>query len=275
MKQLIASSLLIVLLSTGCTMDSFLFNNQALETYSLSTAIIPAANRTAVTLKSGDETLYGFFVRQPDSLRVEPHPTVLYHHGNKHNIGAYWDRVELLYRAGFDVFIYDYRGYGMSTGKSSEEGLKSDAKAALDYLRSRADVDTTQIVDYGFSLGGFPCLYTATVLHKPKSVITEAIFASAESLIQSGTILNIPGSYIMEGAFDNRAQIVNVKSPLLMLHGTGDTFVGFEANGKVLAAIAPQPMIFRPIDGANHSAIPSTMGEQNYIDLLTAFVRGR
>ena len=275
MKHLISFSLLIVLLTAGCTMDSFLFNSQALEAYSLSIEIIPAANITPVTLKSGNETLYGFFVRQPDSLRVEPHPTILYHHGNKHNIEAYWDRVELLYRAGFDVFIYDYRGFGMSTGTCSEEGLRSDAKAALDYLRSRADVDTTQIVDYGYSLGGFPCLYTATTLHRPKVVITESIFASSEALIQSGTLLNVPGGYLMEGAFDNRAQIVNVKSPILMLHGTGDTFVGYEANGKVLAALAPQPRIIRPIDGANHTTIPATMGQQNYIDLITTFIRGR
>lgn len=275
MKHLISFSLLIVLLTTGCTMDSFLFNSQALEAYSLSIEIIPAANITPVTLKSGNETLYGFFVRQPDSLRVEPHPTILYHHGNKHNIGAYWDRVELLYRAGFDVFIYDYRGYGMSTGTCSEEGLRSDAKAALDYLHSRADVDTTQIVDYGYSLGGFPCLYTATTLHRPKVVITESIFASSEALIQSGTLLNVPGGYLMEGAFDNRAQIIKVTAPILMLHGTGDTFVGYEANGKVLAALAPQPRIIRPINGANHTTIPATMGEQNYIELITTFIRGR
>lgn len=275
MKHLISFSLLIVLLTAGCTMDSFLFNSQALEAYSLSIEIIPAANITPVTLKSGNETLYGFFVRQPDSLRVEPHPTILYHHGNKHNIEAYWDRVEFLYRAGFDVFIYDYRGFGRSTGTSSEDGMKSDATAALNYLRSRPDVDTTQIVDYGYSLGGFPCLYTATTLHRPKVVITESIFASSEALIQSGTILNVPGGYVMEGAFDNRAQIVNVKSPILMLHGTGDTFVGYEANGKVLAALAPQPRIIRPIDGANHTTIPATMGQQNYIDLITTFIRGR
>lgn len=275
MNRILALVIAVTLLSSGCSMDSFLFNTLPLDSYTLSTAIIPAANRTEVTLSSGGETLYGYFVRQPDSLRVEPHPTILYHHGNKHNIEAYWDRVELLYRAGFDVFIYDYRGYGMSTGTCSEEGLRSDAKAALDYLRSRSDVDTAQIVDYGFSLGGFPCLYTASQLHKPKAVITEAIFASSEALIQSGTILNIPGGYLMEGEFNNRAQIVNVTSPILLLHGTGDTFVGFEANGKVLAAVAPQPKIFRPIEGANHSEIPSTMGEQNYIDLITAFVRGR
>ncbi|HBB25482.1 MAG TPA: hypothetical protein DCZ59_04385 [Bacteroidetes bacterium] len=265
----------IALASAGCSMDSFLFNTLPLESYALSTAVIPSANRTEVTLTSGDETLYGFFVRQPDSLRIEPHPTVLYHHGNKHNIQEYWDRVELLYRAGFDVFIYDYRGYGMSTGTSSEDGMKSDAAAALNYLRSRPDVDTSQIVDYGYSLGGFACLYSATVLHRPKAVITESIFASSEALVQSGTILNIPGGYLMEGAFDNRAQIVKVSSPILMLHGTGDTFVGYEANGMVLSALAPQPKIIRPIDGANHTTIPATMGLESYIELVTTFIRGR
>lgn len=259
----------------GCSMDSFLFNTLPLESYALSTAVIPAAHRAEVTLSSGNETLYGFFVRQPDSLRIEPHPTVLYHHGNKHNIQEYWDRVELLYRAGFDIFIYDYRGFGRSTGTSSEEGMKSDAAAALNYLRSRPDVDTSQIVDYGYSLGGFACLYTATTLHRPKAVITESIFASSEALVQSGTILNIPGGYLMEGAFDNRAQIVKVTSPILMLHGTGDTFVGYEANGKVLSALAPQPKIIRPIEGANHTTIPATMGLQNYIELVTTFIRGR
>ena len=265
----------IALACAGCSMDSFLFNTLPLESYALSTAIIPAANRTEVTLTSGGETLYGFFVKQPDSLRIEPHPTVLYHHGNKHNIQEYWDRVELLYRAGFDIFIYDYRGFGRSTGTSSEDGMKADAAAAMSYLRSRSDVDTSQIVDYGYSLGGFACLYSATTLHQPKAVITESIFASSEALVQSGTILNIPGGYLMEGAFDNRAQIVKVTSPILMLHGTGDTFVGYEANGKVLSALAPQPKIIRPIDGANHTTIPATMGQPNYIELVTTFIRGR
>ena len=265
----------IALACAGCSMDSFLFNTLPLESYALSTAVIPAANRTEVTLTSGGETLYGFFVKQPDSLRIEPHPTVLYHHGNKHNIQEYWDRVELLYRAGFDIFIYDYRGFGRSTGTSSEDGMKADAAAAMSYLRSRSDVDTSQIVDYGYSLGGFACLYSATTLHQPKAVITESIFASSEALVQSGTILNIPGGYLMEGAFDNRAQIVKVTSPILMLHGTGDTFVGYEANGKVLSALAPQPKIIRPIDGANHTTIPATMGQPNYIELVTTFIRGR
>ncbi|MBU3700262.1 MAG: alpha/beta fold hydrolase [Candidatus Kapabacteria bacterium] len=259
----------------GCSMDSFLFNTLPLESYELSSAVIPEAHRQEVTLRSGQETLYGFFVRQPDSLRIEPHPTVLYHHGNKHHLQHYWDRVELLYRAGFDVFIYDYRGFGKSSGSSSEDGLRADAAAALNYLRTRADVDTTQIVDYGYSLGGFPCLYTATTLHRPKAVITESIFASAEDLIQSGTLLDIPGGYLMEGAYDNAAQIGNVKAPLLMLHGTADTFIGIERHGEPLFALAPTPKIFRRIEGAGHDNIPATMGNDFYIELINTFVRGR
>lgn len=259
----------------GCSMDSFLFNTLPLESYDLSTAIIPVDHRQQVTLRSGNETLYGFYVRQPDSLRIEPHPTVLYHHGNKHHLQHYWDRVELLYRAGFDVFIYDYRGFGMSTGTSSEDGLRADAEAALNYLRSRADVDTLQIVDYGYSLGGYPCLYTATTLHQPKAVITESIFASSQDLIQSGTLLDIPGGYLMEGSFDNASQIGNVRAPLLMLHGTADTFIGIERHGEPLFRRAPQPKIFRRIEGAGHDNIPATMGNDLYIELITTFIRGR
>lgn len=275
MKNLALQIALVSVLLSGCSMDGFLFNTLPVESYQLSTTVIPAANRTEVTLKSGSETLYGYFVRQPDSLRIEPHPTVLYHHGNKHNMEAYWDRVELLYRAGFDVFIYDYRGFGRSTGSSSEDGLRADAAAALEYLRSRADVDTTQIVDYGFSLGGFPCLYAATTLHRPKAVITESIFASSEELIRSGTLLNIPGGYLMEGTFDNHSQVARVTSPILMMHGTGDTFIGIERHGEPLFERAPQPKIIRRINGAEHSNIPTIMGSDEYIEMITTFIRGR
>ena len=261
-------------LLNSCTMDSFLYNNLALSEYNLSTAIVPASQVEAVTLKSGSETLYGFYVKQPDSMRVEPHQVILYSHGNKENMEAYWERVELLYQAGFDVFIYDYRGYGMSTGSSSEEGLHEDATAALNYLRSRSDVDTTQIVDYGFSLGGVPTMYLAAFQHKPRCVITEAIFASSEALVRTGTLLDVPGNYLMKGKYDNVANSRIRTAPLLMIHGTGDTFVPFDPHGKEIYAAANQPKRLDTISGAEHSGIPSTLGTKAYIELIRTFIKG-
>ncbi len=263
-----------VVMTSGCTMDSFLFNTLDLASYNLSSAVIPDSLVEAVTLKSGAETLYGFYVKQPDTDRVEPHQVILYHHGNKHNIEAYWERVELLFRAGFDVFIYDYRGFGMSTGSSSQQGLHEDALAALNYLRSRKDVDTTQIVNYGFSLGGVPCMYLSAYAHKPKCVITEAIFASSEALIRTGTLLDVPGNYLMKGTFNNVEAARIRTSPMLMLHGTSDTFVPFNQHGKYIFEEAQQPKILSLIVGAEHSGIPGTMGEAAYIELIRTFIKG-
>lgn len=273
-RILTIASIFGLLLLNGCSMDGFLFNTLTLTEYKFSDSVVPSKQVEAVTFKSGSETLYGFYIKQPDSLRVAPHPTILYSHGNKHNVQEYWDRVQLFYRAGFDVFIYDYRGFGMSSGTSSEEGLHEDALAALNYLRSRKDVDTTQIVDYGYSLGGVPTMYLAAFAHKPKCVITENIFASSEALIQTGTLLNVPGNYLMKGKFDNAANAAIRTAPLLVIAGTSDTFVPYEHHSKVIFANAAQPKTLRLVEGADHIEIPSKLGEDKYIELITTFIRG-
>ena len=274
-KQILATAIVAsIVLLQGCSMDAFLFDNLALTEYNLSTAVIPASQVEAVTLNSGSEMLYGFYVKQPDSQRVEPHQVILYHHGNKHHIEAYWERVELLYRAGFDVFIYDYRGFGKSTGTSSEQGLYEDATAALDYLRSRKDVDTTQIVDYGFSLGGVPAMYLAAYKHKPRCIITEDIFASSEALVRTGTLLDVPGNFLMDGKFDNAEHARIRTSPLMMLHGTADNFIPYQQHGRLIYEAARQPKRLVMVEGAGHSGVPDALGDQGYIDLIRNFIKG-
>lgn len=274
-KHILATAIVAsIVLLQGCSMDAFLFNNLALTEYKLSTALIPSSQVEAVTLKSGAETIYGFYVKQPDSQRVEPHQVILYSHGNKYHIEEYWNRVEVLYRAGFDVFIYDYRGFGKSTGQSSEQGLHEDAVAALNYLRSRKDVDTTQIVDYGYSLGGVPTMYLAATQHQPRCVITEAIFASSEALVRTGTLLDVPGNYLMKGAFDNVGYSRLRTAPLLMLHGTHDTFVPFHPHGQLIFDAAQQPKVLRMVEGADHTEEISKLGEDVYIEIIRTFIKG-
>jgi uncharacterized protein len=261
-----------LIVMTGCTMDSFLFNNEPLDRYDLSTAVIPSDRIEEVTLDSDGNTLYGFYVRQPDSMRIRPHYVVLYNHGNKKSIEEYWDRVELLYRAGFDVFVYDYRGFGRSTGTSSEAGLRADATAAYRFVKQRA-ADTMRIVTYGFSLGGYPATYQASTFGSDLHIM-EACFASGEELVRSGTVLDIPGSYVLQGTFDNVSRMPLIPVPVLILHGEADTYIDIDRHGARLFAAANAPKVMHRVPNGTHAALPTDMGEEAYLDLITSFIRG-
>lgn len=100
------------------------------------------------------ESLNALFLRQRPG-RFSRNVTVLMFHGNAGNIGhrvpiakALQDTLQC------NVFLLEYRGYGMSTGTPDEAGLKIDAQTGLDYLRQRPETRDTEIVVYGQSLGG-------------------------------------------------------------------------------------------------------------------------
>jgi fermentation-respiration switch protein FrsA (DUF1100 family) len=275
-----ACTALVLVALQGCaTMDGFLFNTKKLTAYVLSDKIIPASAREEITFKSGTYTLYAYFVKSP--LASSSTPTIFYHHGNAQSIEAYWDRMEYFYKAGYNVLIYDYRGYGRSEGQSSQEGLESDAEAALAYLLSRRDVDKNNIILYGYSLGGVPSVYLASkyaapnATFQPKGLITEAIFASTSDLVQSGTLLDIPGGFVMRDEFANLVRIAQIRCPLLLMHGTADRFIDITRHGEKLFAAAPTNLTpakeFFKIPGAGHSTIPETMVLNNYIAKLQDF----
>jgi len=249
------------LIATSCKMDSVLNSTAKLEVYKLSNTIIADSLRTEFALPSGSETIYGFYVKQPDTNRIAPHPVIIFHHGAADDLQYYWPRVELLFQAGFDVCIYDYRGFGKSTGSSSEQGLKTDAQTVLNFVRGLATTDTSFIVHYGFSIGIVNALYSAAELHQAKSVIIESGFA--EGRIDA-----------IHGEFDNEETISNIHTPVLILHGHADTIFDYTRNAVELYDAAKNPKRLIGIPNANHETIPATMGTQQYLDLITVFVRG-
>src|SRR6266576_6770468 len=87
-------------------------------------------------------TLNGWFVAYPGAST-----TLLWFHGNGGNIGHRSEHLKLLHdKLKIHIFIFDYRGYGKSAGKPSEEGTYIDGVAALEHLRSRQDVESKRIV---------------------------------------------------------------------------------------------------------------------------------
>ncbi len=270
-KQLLLVMLvaLSLLLNSCMKMDSFLYNTKELQSYTLSHAIIPDSAVEELNCVSEGNTLYGFYVH---SNGKHSDLTVLYCHGNKESIDPYWERVELLYQAGFNVYIFDYRGFGKSQGSSSESSLATDARAALAALKAHTHVADSSLAIYGFSLGGVPAIDLAANVIQPRVLITESIFASGETLVQSGTLLDIPGSFLLKGEYPNSTRIRSVHTPLLMLHGDSDTFIDIDKSGRAIYAQANDPKHFIPVPGANHTDVPMRYGTAKYISLIEDFV---
>ncbi len=254
----------------GCSMDPFLFNSQKTDKYTLPNNTIDTALIEEVTMESEGNQLYGFWVASKGAGSISSAMsftgvTILYNHGNKSNLDYYWDRVMMLHELGVNIFIYDYRGFGRSEGSSTSEGtLYADAGAALRYVLSRG-VPASSLCIYGYSLGNVPAIYLAAREITPLCLISEAPFASVNSLEQSGTALALPAGWLTNSRYDNAAMIAAIQTPYLLFHGSEDDFVRYRDNGKVIYENAPEPKQLRLVLGANHTDVPQTMGIDNYL----------
>jgi len=180
--------------------------------------------------------------------------------------------VELLWQAGFDVFIYDYQGYGLSGGKSkSEATLFADARAALAYLLARPGVSPASLVLYGYSLGAAPTIELASGMVTPRAIITESAFASGESQVRGGTVLEIPGAFLLEGRFDNVGKAPRVTAPWLVLHGGVDTFVD-AGSSRALFEKAGGRRQLEIVARAGHADLPWIYGTREYSTLIRNFM---
>ena len=140
----------------------------------------PAANRyqyEEIQFHSKDGTkLSGWFIpAQGKALG-----TVIHFHGNAQNMSAHYSFVSWLPANGFNLFVFDYRGYGKSEGKVSRQGVYEDSVAAVKYIKSRTDIDQNKIILFGQSIGGANALTVAGNNHFDGvvGVATDSAFSS-------------------------------------------------------------------------------------------------
>jgi len=222
---------------------------------------IPDSLKEAVTLaSSGGNMIYGFYVSgNPDSL-INRRVTILYCHGNSTNINRYWKRVQYLWRMGYNVFIFDYQGYGKSEGSPSGEALYADGEAALAYVKGKTDT----IVYYGWSLGSYIATHLAAdILHPPAlALILESAPASVEALLRDAGLVDLPGDYVAQADFDNVKRIGKIDCPLFMMHGLADDFVVYKRHAPYIWNAAQEPKHCLWVDGAVHDDVPEVLGAE-------------
>ena len=174
-----------------------------------------------------------------------PYGTVVYCHGNDGNIGDFAHLAPEFFRRGFNLFLWDYRGFGRSGGRPTEEGLYEDARAAYDAaLEMSPDLP---IIVYGLSLGGAVAIQMATDRHA-SGLIVEASFASAADLARRW-YPNLPLDRLLSVSFDSTAKVAALEGvPKLFGHSIQDEIVPFQ-SGRILHAAAAQPSVFTILSG--------------------------
>ncbi len=118
------------------------------------------------------ETLHGWFVPAPEATA-----TVLFFHGNAGNISHRMEYLSMFNSLGYNTFIFDYRGYGDSSGTPSEPGTYRDAEAAWDYLIKERNISPGRIILFGESLGGAIAAWLAA-REKPGLLVLASVFTS-------------------------------------------------------------------------------------------------
>jgi pimeloyl-ACP methyl ester carboxylesterase len=200
------------------------------------------------------ERLHGWWI----GARSEPIGHLLLCHGNAGNVGDRVPHAALLTAAGFDVLLFDYRGYGRSGGRPSERGTYRDARAALASLLEQPEVDPARVFFLGESLGGAVAVDLA--LHRPPAGL---VLLSAFTGVRELGRLHypfVPRSLIPD-AYPTARRIRALRAPLLVLHGDRDDVVPL-LHGQALFNAAPQPKRMHVFPGAGHNDLVSRGGRE-------------
>ncbi len=217
-----------------------------------------------VSFRSADGVrLHGWYV--PGERDV----TWLWFHGNGGNIGHRLENLALFHsNLGVNIFLIDYRGYGLSEGRASEKGTYRDATGALDYLLSRDDVNPQKLIYFGRSLGCAVAVWLATQ-RRPRGLILESPFTSIKDMARLA-FPNLPLHLLVRTQYDSLSRINKISCPLLILHGNEDETVPISL-GKKLYMAAGEPKSFYAIAGASHNDT-YIVGKEPYYRALGDFM---
>ncbi|MYC30324.1 MAG: alpha/beta hydrolase [Chloroflexi bacterium] len=208
----------------------------------------------SITTEDG-ETLNGWFVPASSYGGKTPAFTLLWFHGNGGNLGhRAEDVVRLTRRLNVNVFIFDYRGYGKSTGSPTEQGVYIDARAALSFLNGRDDVPEGGIVFLGRSLGTAVAVELAASLpeeSQPAGIILVSPLTSTRDVARVSNRFN-PLRFLVPDRFNSLSRISQIERPILVVHSDRDEMIPLEQAERLHAA-ANHPKSFYLWSGAGHN----------------------
>ncbi len=223
----------------------------------------------SVQFESADKTkLHGWFL----AAKGKALGTVIHFHGNAQNLTAHFSFVEWLPRQGFNLFLFDYRGYGKSKGRPTRSGVHQDAIAALRYIKTRQDIDQDKLLVFGQSLGGAVAISAIGRMNVRglRSIAVESTFDSYEAIAKEKVPDILAGLFVSDKLSPDSV-IANIAPiPIVFIHGTSDRVVPYR-RGKALFEKAEQPKTMWTVRGGRHTEAFTRYGTTYRPRLVTFF----
>lgn len=225
-------------------------------------------NAEDVWFTSADGTrLHGWFVR---TTQTPAHATVLHCHGNGGNLSNVHWFAEVLAERGFDTLIWDYRGYGRSGGKITDEwGLYADGTAAYEWLTRERGVKPERLILYGQSLGSTVAIDLAA--RKPAAALVIESALSSASAMASSSLPWLPHwlHRIGKNRFESARKLATINLPVFIAHGTDDEVVPL-AQSQANFAAAHEPKEYFVVEGGTHNLFGQHHAK--LLERMTAFL---
>ena len=186
--------------------------------------------------------LHGWYCRAE-----RPRASILFCHGKSGNITWFAGGARALVESGFNVFLFDYRGFGRSAGRPSVRGVVRDTVAAA-RVHQRIKPDHVPSILWGYSMGG-AIAAQAFVECSFDGVVLQSTFTSLPEI----TRVHHPGTplHLLAGTlYDTLSFVQSLDVPLLILHGEDDETVPVEM-GRLLHESCPRSRLVM-IPGGMH-----------------------
>lgn len=268
---MLISSLILILLAywvLGTVLffmqSSFIFSPTKAEPYT--PADIGLAFEKVMLKTSDNLLLSGWFIPAKNA-----DVTMLFCHGNGGNISYTLDTINILNELGYNLLIFDYRGYGISQGKPTEEGTYIDVRTAYDWLVNEKGIKPEDIIIFGRSLGASIAANLASQV-KAKGLILESGFTSYVDIGQK-SYPYMPVKWFAMYKYETKEYLKNVHYPVFIIHSRNDDIIPFEFGLRLYEQYANEPKDFMEIfgthsDGFLHTGQPYRDGLQNWVASL-------
>jgi fermentation-respiration switch protein FrsA (DUF1100 family) len=212
---------------------------------------------------SDNERLHGWYIPAVDSNGV-----LLFFHGNAGNISHRLDSIGIFHELGLDTLIIDYRGYGQSTGRTTEKGTYLDAQAAWEYLVNSRKIPADRIIIFGRSLGGAVGAWLGA-RNNPAAVIIESSFTSAVEMARR-IYPFMPVHLITRLQYPVTDFAARLNCPVLVVHSRHDEIIPF-AMGKEIYAAVKQRREFLELMGDHNNGF--LISRKDYVAGLNGFIQ--